>query len=302
MNWNDISLESDNRKVYNIFQGNNDFYLDYIPILNKEGISRNSASAILTDSCYWGKCKFCTKKHTNVKFVDYDFIEEYVDNIITYMKKIKVNILNILDPEFCFTDLNQEVLNRLRDSGYPIKIIMLTSIRMLKNDKHFNMIFNKYKDMIVGLIVGTEYLNDFGLKLLNKGSTVDDYFYVMRKVVNYNKGPDPIIIRQFLMINICDRSIDDIKINYDNLITAKHLFESHDQNFATIISTYMPLIGTDYHNSKYIKLLKHPLHIDNQYIRLDEDGNTIPSDNKIIDSDIYDTILGTQSINKLFKK
>lgn len=290
-NWSDIDYI--NYDCTTIYDTDDDFYLEYYHTFKLHGVSFNRVAHMLTTTCNWNKCEFC-KFGTDCShdFIKKETMLDTINNSNSILSKYKCNVLNIMDPEFYFTKKNQMFLDMFRENSNH-KISFFTSIRLLKDDRYFDMIFNKYKDVINSVVIGIETLDESALKLINKGVTVRDTFEVVDKIIKANNQSDiPIGIGNLFMSNLASFSKLHIIDGYNKAFELKEIFDSSTTPTTYSFSEFKvnPLVKYVY-NNPFIKLKGEPLKVLNKYDRFDRDGNLLPLDKEIIDPEIWNKIV-----------
>ena len=291
--WKDID-ETTSSKLCEIFNSDEDFYFQFKDLLWSNKLNCNFVGIMTQDSCSWRKCKFCHIGKNNIRFTCDENKELYVESLIKYMKKYSVNSVAITDPEFHFGKLQRDILDLLQQSNYNIRVFILSNIKSLNNETYFNYIFDRYKDLIKGLSIGVESLDDFALKLLGKPFKVEHYFNVLERIIKFNcNNRSKIDIRQFLMMNICNKNKEHIRNDYQNQLYVQKLLKKYDMPGLFSYNVYSPTFDSEYTiNNPYIRLHKHPYMIDNTYTRIDEDGNELPDDSQIVEPSVFNQLIG----------
>lgn len=285
----DVKFETENTYV----DTTEDFMLDFIPTYKEHGILFKSLPIYLSTTCKWKKCTFC-RYSTNFKvgtnFISDDNVEQVVDATVKIMKKYNTNILNIMNPELYFTETNKRFLNLI--GKHNIRVTIFASIRLLNTKTYFENIKN-YQHMIKTVIIGMETLDNFSLKLLNKGNTYQDTFEFVNKFIEFNKEMQtPIELLVCLMKNLAIKSEADVIENYKKIKELKDLLNNSRTRHAFTWSEFNNTPGIDYlTKNPYIKLRQHPLIINNKYDRIDENGEPLGTDEEIIDKDLYNELV-----------
>jgi len=287
--WKDIDMDI----VYDcsdIYLTESDFYLSFKPTFKNHKILFKRFSIISQTTCGWGKCSFCkysVKTHSK-KFINSKNFEEVMRNTFNLMKQVGATKLNIMDPEFYFTKTNCKILNEFRKKGY--KVIFFVSVRQLLNDDFFDNIFIKYSDVIQSILIGFECIEDFSLKLLNKGVNENDTFKIIQKICNYKSD---VGILALFMSNLATNNKDAVTKNYKNIKKFKDMCNQNDIKYNFSFSEFNANPLSEYTtNNPYLRLKYHPLYVLNDYDRVDENGNIFSKhDSKIIDSELYNEII-----------
>jgi ArsR family metal-binding transcriptional regulator len=158
---------------------------------------------------------------------------------------------------------------------------------MLKKPEFYNKVFHKYNNIIDSISIGVETLDNYALKLLNKGSSVKDCLDVFEKIIKDNKD---IKIIALVMKNLASKSKDDIIEGYNKLVNIKLKFKNTKIPFEILPIDLELYPEIEYTNDKHIKLLTHPSKILCKYERIGDDGKEIPPDKKIINKEIFKEI------------
>ncbi len=300
-NWQDIDLDVsfDTSNMY--IDSTDDFYKDFIPVYKKNGIGLTPFLPIyFSNECRWKKCTFCRYCSTEPEtkfFIRKDNLEESFKNCLRILVENNLEAFMFYDPEFYFTEINLKLVEYFRK--YKKSCGFFTSIRLLKSNKYWKHVVDN-SDVIKTLMVGTETLDNFGLKLLNKGCTWQDTFEVNNKIIEHNKnssGGRQIGVIHCIMQNLATKNEQNVKDSYSRLNEMVNKLKGSGTKFYMSPSEFncTPLI--DYTtNNPYLKLLVHPYKINNKYKRIDENGSVMRLDKEIVDPEIYKNIFPSQMV------
>jgi len=283
INNKDIGMEY-KYDISDIYNSDEDFYLNYIPYLKKYNYDFTIVSSFFNSICTWSNCNFCTykQKDCQVNFMNMNNVYKIAESTKKIMNKYDTNCNCILDPDFQFNEISETYLKLMSDDGY--KVGIMTSIRSLKDNTYFDRIFNNEKDFFA-IYIGIETLDNFALGLLNKGSDVNDSIKIFDKIIKRkNKN---ILVHCLLMLNLASKNKEHIIEGYNKLaeIRLKFLRAGIQLEILPIDLELYPEI--EYSNNKFFKLLTPPDKIPCLYERYDINGKKILFDKQIVDKKIF---------------
>lgn len=297
--WKDIDLDI-KYDISKIFYSDEDICLDTVKYCRENtDIKYHGVSQQLGNTCSWNKCTFCSYGLNNypIKFVNKDNVNDIAMYNISLLKKAKLNRIYIGDPEFFFSKVNRTYLDILKKHN--VKVGIFASIKNINDDTFFNYIFDEYKDIFFKVSIGLECMNDNMLKLINKDQNVESIFKAANRIIKANKKiKNPVAVSWLSMFNIVTKNKDDIIENYENFFKLKKSFNDnklpHIFDFSELIITMFNY--KKYSDTPYIKLTGKITDYFVTHDRIDENGNTLPSDIDIIGYDNFKKLRSKQPL------
>jgi radical SAM superfamily enzyme YgiQ (UPF0313 family) len=291
--WEDIDINIDYDVSDLYINSDKDYYLDFLPEIESNGIYINQISLFLSTFCAWAKCNFCKYHDTKhkKKFFNENNIRHVVKTTNNILNSYHTKIIMISDPEFYFNKDNIKILKLLKK--FDVKIYIFTSIRLLNDDNYFNNL-KKYHEVIDLVIPGIESLDDFSLNLLGKGHNFNDVLKVATKIMNFNSTvSSPINIMGLFMENLATKNKQHVIENYNRQNVLLELLQSSpDTIYIPSITSFKFTPLTRYViNNPFLKPKGHHLNVLNDYIRFDENGNEMPKDKDIVDNFLYNKLI-----------
>lgn len=292
-----------------IWECEKDYIKQTLKIVKKYRKNPTWYTVVFNNQCWYNKCTFCNiYSSPKLNFIGSVSDETLYRNISRNMKQYKTDCLFVNDPYLVFTDKTKKLFTRLRKGGK--KIAIQTGITLLK-DKDYLKDINEYVDEIR---IGLESCSDFSLQYINKGYRWIDVKESMNQMIKYLRKD--IALRYLYIMDLVATDRRDIIRNYTKIFVLKmKLFENGFENFL-----YFPRnlhLFPDVRMSKKTKFLEICSSDDNRlsgiwkiyryldifinievpeeivlpYKRFDMDGNVLPSDYHIINSDLMKEIV-----------
>ena len=143
-----------------------------------------------------------------------------------------------------------------------------------------NLVFKKYSDIINGVSIGYEYLNDDSLKILKKAFRVKDALELSEKI---SKLDNIVTIEHLLMKDITVKNEECVIEHFKNLNKIKSFYKNAKPKDVYYTNRFQlfPLIPYAI-NNPLLKVFNNPLSLANNFIRIDENGNELDSDENIM--------------------
>ena len=208
--WEDTEIKENDFSSF--WDCTEDVYMKHVRVY--KGFFNTEIGALLTPTCWWGKCTFCTY----TCFPHNDFIKGVsVDKLVEHFNIISKNYdsRNIFfhDSYINPTAKSKELFKRLSEEGF--KMSFYTGIKLLKNPKYIDFLNDCNMDRIY---IGAEHSNDFQLETINKGYGRKELFEMIDVFKKHLKREIiPVIL---LMVDLPSNApskkdaIQEIKDNY----------------------------------------------------------------------------------------
>ncbi len=169
------------------------------------------------NSCWYGKCKFCTyKKLPRMDLLancEETRIAGYIRNV---MKRFKSSHIRFIDSYY---RTGTAAVHNILSNVNHYDITIYTGIILLKNKEYMNFI-NRYVNC---LLIGLETTSDFSLKSINKGYTYRDIELAVENIIKYLDRK--IFLEISVILDLPYRDAEDVRTNYEKILVLKQKLE-----------------------------------------------------------------------------
>jgi len=185
--WKDTEIvENDFSTFWDCTEDN---FMNHVKIYKQ--LFNTGINALLTSTCWWGKCSFCTY----TCFPKYNFAENTTtDKLADYFREIsrKYESKNIFfnDSYLIDSEYNRDLFQKLSKENYEMSFY--TGVLLVKRPKYIEFLNSNSVDRIY---IGIETTNNFSLNYINKGYSRKEIIEMVENMKKYmNKSVTPVFL------------------------------------------------------------------------------------------------------------